>query len=155
MRAADPDAVSDGNWEIYRMDTDGSLPINLSADPAWDRQPSWSPDGERIAFKSHRGVDWMLGDIYTVSIAGGEATAVNSGLSWSMQPRFSPDGTKISFTDNSWSLRVLDLKNGKGSVDDIDHLGNRRVRAVGELMENLARKSKLVSRPVEDRKSVV
>ncbi|MBW2376177.1 MAG: DNA-directed RNA polymerase subunit beta, partial [Deltaproteobacteria bacterium] len=28
------------------------------------------------------------------------------------------------------------LKNGRGSVDDIDHLGNRRVRAVGELMEN-------------------
>jgi DNA-directed RNA polymerase subunit beta len=30
---------------------------------------------------------------------------------------------------------LIDLKNGKGSVDDIDHLGNRRVRAVGELME--------------------
>jgi len=31
---------------------------------------------------------------------------------------------------------LLDLKNGKGTVDDIDHLGNRRVRAVGELLEN-------------------
>ncbi len=31
---------------------------------------------------------------------------------------------------------LLDLKNGKGEVDDIDHLGNRRVRAVGELLEN-------------------
>src|SRR5437868_2882109 len=31
---------------------------------------------------------------------------------------------------------LIDLKNGKGSIDDIDHLGNRRVRAVGELMEN-------------------
>lgn len=31
---------------------------------------------------------------------------------------------------------LIDLKNGVGSVDDIDHLGNRRVRAVGELMEN-------------------
>jgi DNA-directed RNA polymerase subunit beta len=31
---------------------------------------------------------------------------------------------------------LLDLKNGKGQVDDIDHLGNRRVRAVGELLEN-------------------
>ncbi len=30
---------------------------------------------------------------------------------------------------------LLALKNGQGSVDDIDHLGNRRVRAVGELME--------------------
>jgi DNA-directed RNA polymerase subunit beta len=31
---------------------------------------------------------------------------------------------------------LIDLKNGKGQIDDIDHLGNRRVRAVGELMEN-------------------
>jgi DNA-directed RNA polymerase subunit beta len=31
---------------------------------------------------------------------------------------------------------LIDIKNTRGSVDDIDHLGNRRVRAVGELMEN-------------------
>ncbi|MEA0970062.1 DNA-directed RNA polymerase subunit beta [Candidatus Megaera venefica] len=31
---------------------------------------------------------------------------------------------------------LIDLKDGKGSVDDIDHLGNRRVRSVGELLEN-------------------
>ena len=31
---------------------------------------------------------------------------------------------------------LIELKNGRGSIDDIDHLGNRRVRAVGELMEN-------------------
>jgi len=31
---------------------------------------------------------------------------------------------------------LVDLRDGKGGVDDIDHLGNRRVRSVGELMEN-------------------
>jgi DNA-directed RNA polymerase subunit beta len=31
---------------------------------------------------------------------------------------------------------LIELKNGRGSIDDIDHLGNRRVRAVGELLEN-------------------
>ena len=31
---------------------------------------------------------------------------------------------------------LADLRDGKGEVDDIDHLGNRRVRSVGELMEN-------------------
>jgi len=31
---------------------------------------------------------------------------------------------------------MLDLRDGKGDVDDIDHLSNRRVRSVGELVEN-------------------
>ena len=31
---------------------------------------------------------------------------------------------------------MLDLRDGKGDVDDIDHFGNRRVRSVGELVEN-------------------
>jgi DNA-directed RNA polymerase subunit beta len=34
---------------------------------------------------------------------------------------------------------LVDLKGGKGDVDDIDHLGNRRVRSVGELLENQIR----------------
>ena len=34
-------------------------------------------------------------------------------------------------------LKVLiDIRNGQGTVDDIDHLGNRRVRSVGEMAEN-------------------
>src|SRR3978361_721629 len=31
---------------------------------------------------------------------------------------------------------LVELRNGRGEVDDIDHLGNRRVRCVGELAEN-------------------
>jgi DNA-directed RNA polymerase subunit beta len=31
---------------------------------------------------------------------------------------------------------LIDMRNGKGAIDDIDHLGNRRVRTVGELLEN-------------------
>ena len=38
------------------------------------------------------------------------------------------------------ALRVLiDIRNGNGQVDDIDHLGNRRVRSVGEMAENVFR----------------
>lgn len=47
------------------------------------------------------------------------------------------DNTCLTKEDIKAMLKVLiDLKDGKGSVDDIDHLGNRRVRAVGELIEN-------------------
>ena len=47
------------------------------------------------------------------------------------------DNTVLTKKDIMEVVRyLLDLKNGKGTVDDIDHLGNRRVRAVGELLEN-------------------
>jgi DNA-directed RNA polymerase subunit beta len=47
------------------------------------------------------------------------------------------DGQILTKRDILEVIRYLiDLKNGKGTIDDIDHLGNRRVRAVGELLEN-------------------
>ena len=54
-------------------------------------------------------------------------------------------------------VRILvDLKNGKGDIDDIDHLGNRRVRSVGELMENQYRIGLLrMERAIRERMSSV
>ena len=54
-------------------------------------------------------------------------------------------------------LRVLcDLKDGRGEIDDIDHLGNRRVRSVGELMENQYRLGLLrMERAIKERMSSV
>jgi DNA-directed RNA polymerase subunit beta len=50
---------------------------------------------------------------------------------------------------------LVDLNNGKGSVDDIDHLGNRRVRAVGELLENQFRVGLVrMERAVKERMSI-
>ena len=53
-------------------------------------------------------------------------------------------------------LRVLiNIRNGKGNVDDIDHLGNRRVRSVGEMAENVFRVGLVrVERAVRERLSV-
>ncbi len=62
-----------------------------------------SPDGTEIAFD-------LLGDIYSLPISGGEATALTSGIAWDMQPRYSPDGKRIAFTsdrgggDNVWVM---------------------------------------------------
>lgn len=50
----------------------------------------------------------MLGDIYTMPIAGGVATPLISGVAWQTQPRFSPDGKYVIYTsdesgcDNIW-----------------------------------------------------
>ena len=67
-----------------------------------------SPDGSQIAFD-------LLGDIYVLPIAGGEATAVHSGLSWSWQPRFSPDGSEIAFTSDAGGGDNIWIMNSDGS----------------------------------------
>jgi imidazolonepropionase-like amidohydrolase/Tol biopolymer transport system component len=62
-----------------------------------------SPDGREIAFD-------LLGDLYAVPIAGGEARALTHDVAWQMQPRYSPDGKTIAFTsdqgggDNIWVM---------------------------------------------------
>jgi len=49
---------------------------------------------------------------------------------------------------------LIDLRNGRGEIDDIDHLGNRRVRSVGELAENQFRAGLVrVERAVKERLS--
>ncbi|WP_315761855.1 amidohydrolase family protein [Sphingomonas sp. Y38-1Y] len=64
-----------------------------------------SPDGRTIAFT-------LLGDIYTMPIAGGTPTRIAEGLAWEVQPRFSPDGRRIAFTsdrgggDNIWIMNA-------------------------------------------------
>ena len=50
---------------------------------------------------------------------------------------------------------LVDLRDGKGEIDDIDHLGNRRVRSVGELMENQYRIGLLrMERAIKERMSL-
>ena len=51
---------------------------------------------------------------------------------------------------------LVELRDGKGDIDDIDHLGNRRVRSVGELMENQYRVGLLrMERAIKERMSSV
>ena len=64
-----------------------------------------SSDGKTIAFD-------LLGDIYTIPMAGGKATALTRGMGFDAQPRFSPDGTKIVYVSdrtggyNLWTISV-------------------------------------------------
>ena len=52
-----------------------------------------SPDGQTIIFD-------LLGDLYTIPIAGGEAKKLTSGMGFSNQPRYSPDGKFIAFVSD-------------------------------------------------------
>src|SRR5688500_13267974 len=82
-----------------------------------------SPDGQRLLFD-------LLGDIYELPIAGGEARALTSGMAWDMQPRYSPDGTQIAFTsdrgggDNVWLMAANGTSTRQISKEDFRLLNN-------------------------------
>ncbi|MFN7455893.1 MAG: amidohydrolase, partial [Gemmatimonas sp.] len=64
-----------------------------------------SPDGQTLVFD-------LLGDLYTMPVAGGTATRLTSGMAYDAQPRFSPDGKSVVFVsdrsggDNVWTLTL-------------------------------------------------
>jgi len=64
-----------------------------------------SPDGQRLVFD-------LLGDLYTLPIAGGQARPLTHSIAWEMQARWSPDGRRIAYIsdagggDNVWVMNA-------------------------------------------------
>lgn len=67
-----------------------------------------SPDGRTIVFD-------MLGDLYTLPVAGGYATPLTHGLAYDAQPRFSPDGRQIVFVSDRASSEDVWLIDADGN----------------------------------------
>lgn len=101
------DSDSAAAWDISNPPGDQ---VKIAIDT---REGSWmsldiSPDGNQIVFD-------LLGDIFLLPAAGGEAVALTSGMAWEMQPRFSPDGSRIAFIsdrDGADNLWTMDLQGG-------------------------------------------
>ena len=85
----------DFNFKEHQFSTDEGTWMNLDV----------SPDGKTIVFD-------LMGDIYSMPITGGKATALRTGIPFEVQPHFSPNGKKIAFTsdagggDNIWVMNV-------------------------------------------------
>jgi len=84
------DRGSDGNLDIWLQQVDGRQPIRLTDDPADDSDPSISPDGTKVVFRSER----AGGGIYEVPALGGEAALIAAG---GRSPKYSPDGRWIGY----------------------------------------------------------
>jgi imidazolonepropionase-like amidohydrolase/Tol biopolymer transport system component len=89
-------------WDVekYKGQTKN---INISTNEGTWMNLDVSSDGTEIVFD-------LLGDIYKMSINGGQAKLLTGGAAWDVQPRFSPNGKYISFTsdksggDNIWIM---------------------------------------------------
>lgn len=67
-----------------------------------------SPDGKTLVFD-------LLGDLYTLPIAGGEARPLTHSIAWEQQARFSPDGKQIAFLSDAGGGDNLWVMNADGS----------------------------------------
>ncbi len=86
------DCSGEGNLDIYVQQVGGREAIRRTSHPADDIQPSFSPDGSKIAFRSERNG----GGIYIIDTLGGPERKI-ADRGW--HPSFSPDGSQILYTE--------------------------------------------------------
>jgi Tol biopolymer transport system component len=94
------------NTEIYKIRADGSQLIRLTNNPAPDRDPSWSPDGNWVLFSSTRNANpaawsgWVTHEIYKVKADGSELIRLTDNPADDQSPSWCPDANWIAFISN-------------------------------------------------------
>ena len=87
----------EGDFEIFTMNQDGTGLAQLTENAAFDFDPEWSPDGNRIAFESDRD---LFSDIFVMNADGSGQTNVTNNRAFDRSATFAPDGESIAFDSN-------------------------------------------------------
>ncbi|HEY0068543.1 MAG TPA: hypothetical protein VGE04_01090, partial [Chloroflexia bacterium] len=107
-----------GNQDIWRINGDGTAPVNLTNNPADDRDAAYSPDGSKIAFSSFR--DAGDQEIYVMNNDGSSPVRLTNSPGPDFAPSWSPDGSRIVFVSKrntlSEDLYVMNA-NGTGQLN--------------------------------------
>jgi dipeptidyl aminopeptidase/acylaminoacyl peptidase len=85
---------NDFNRDLYTIAVDGSALTRLTTDPSNEKEPAFSPDGQRVSFSSDRSGTFQ---IYLLDLATMEVTQVTNLPDGADQSSFSHDGTLIAF----------------------------------------------------------
>ena len=85
-------------WDIYVMNADGTQQMQLTKDPSNELEPSWSPDGGKIAFISDR--NGQNFDIYVMNADGSNVRQLTDDSANEFGPVWSPDGKQIVFNSD-------------------------------------------------------
>ena len=96
-------SLRDGNFEIYKMDTNGRNKTRLTRNETDDYSPVWSPDGKQIAFESIRDRKW---DIYVMDADGGNQRNLTQHPAIDSYPDWHPNGTQIALDSNRDGTRA-------------------------------------------------
>src|SRR6266702_766139 len=107
----------DHHDEVWTIDADGTDLTRLTHSPGFEFDPSWSPDGTRIAFRSERSGE---SEIWVMHADGSGQHRLARGLS----PAWSPDGKRIAFNSNLTGDHVMYIAQADGSkVVDLSGVG--------------------------------
>jgi len=101
-----------GNYEIYVMTRGGAPLVRLTNTTAANGQPSWSPDGAKVAFTSDRDGNR---EIYVMNADGSGQTRLTNNSATDDVPAWSPDGTKIAFASDRDGNSEIYVMNADGT----------------------------------------